>query len=88
MEAEHVLETAKDARGARVIEAFLASDASTKQKRRLVVKYVYLLLWQFYFFQEAVICACNVIPRELVCIKKRHKSTFCPRPLLVCQFRL
>lgn len=38
MEAEHVLETAKDARGARVIEAFLASDASTKQKRRLVVK--------------------------------------------------
>ncbi|GMI91711.1 pumilio 23 [Hibiscus trionum] len=38
MEAEHVLEAAKDARGARVIEAFLASDASTKQKRRLVVK--------------------------------------------------
>ncbi|XWS18762.1 hypothetical protein CRYUN_Cryun32bG0072600 [Craigia yunnanensis] len=38
MEAEHVLEAAKDAGGARVIEAFLASDASTKQKRRLVVK--------------------------------------------------
>ncbi|GMI82183.1 pumilio 23 [Hibiscus trionum] len=38
METEHVLEAAKDARGARVIEAFLASDASTKQKRRLVVK--------------------------------------------------
>ncbi|XWS19990.1 hypothetical protein CRYUN_Cryun31cG0063300 [Craigia yunnanensis] len=38
MEAEHVLEAAKDARGAHVIEAFLASDASTKQKRRLVVK--------------------------------------------------
>ncbi|XVF86992.1 hypothetical protein PTKIN_Ptkin18bG0084900 [Pterospermum kingtungense] len=38
MEAEHVLETVKDARGAHVIEAFLASDASTKQKRRLVVK--------------------------------------------------
>ncbi|KAK8641930.1 hypothetical protein V6N13_011298 [Hibiscus sabdariffa] len=38
MEAEHVLETAKDARGARVLEAFLASNASTKQKRRLVVK--------------------------------------------------
>ncbi|XVF27154.1 hypothetical protein REPUB_Repub14bG0082100 [Reevesia pubescens] len=40
MEAEHVLEAAKDAGGARVIEAYLASDASTKQKRRLVVKYV------------------------------------------------
>ncbi|KAE8655366.1 Pumilio-like protein 23 [Hibiscus syriacus] len=38
MGTEHVLEAAKDARGARVIEAFLASDASTKQKRRLVVK--------------------------------------------------
>ncbi|XVE88546.1 hypothetical protein DITRI_Ditri19aG0077900 [Diplodiscus trichospermus] len=38
MEAKHVLEAAKDAGGARVIEAFLASDASTKQKRRLVVK--------------------------------------------------
>ncbi|KAG4199356.1 hypothetical protein ERO13_A05G141800v2 [Gossypium hirsutum] len=38
MDAEHVLEAAQDARGARVIEAFLASDASTKQKRRLVVK--------------------------------------------------
>ncbi|KAK8551347.1 hypothetical protein V6N13_119817 [Hibiscus sabdariffa] len=38
LEAEHVLETAKDARGARVVEAFLASNASTKQKRRLVVK--------------------------------------------------
>ncbi|XVF25297.1 hypothetical protein REPUB_Repub13aG0201400 [Reevesia pubescens] len=38
MEAEHVLEAAKDAGGAHVIEAFLASDASTKQKRRLVVK--------------------------------------------------
>ncbi|XVF27153.1 hypothetical protein REPUB_Repub14bG0082100 [Reevesia pubescens] len=38
MEAEHVLEAAKDAGGARVIEAYLASDASTKQKRRLVVK--------------------------------------------------
>ncbi|KAK8581092.1 hypothetical protein V6N12_071334 [Hibiscus sabdariffa] len=41
METEHVLEAAKDARGARVIEAFLASDASTKQKRRLVVKGVH-----------------------------------------------
>ncbi|XP_022724835.1 pumilio homolog 23-like isoform X3 [Durio zibethinus] len=39
MAAEHVLETAKDAGGACVIDAFLASDASAKQKRRLVVKY-------------------------------------------------
>ncbi|XP_022724834.1 pumilio homolog 23-like isoform X2 [Durio zibethinus] len=38
MAAEHVLETAKDAGGACVIDAFLASDASAKQKRRLVVK--------------------------------------------------
>ncbi|OMO66008.1 hypothetical protein COLO4_30871 [Corchorus olitorius] len=38
MEAEHVLEVAKEVGGARVIEAFLASDASTKPKRRLVVK--------------------------------------------------
>ncbi|XP_021295002.1 pumilio homolog 23 isoform X2 [Herrania umbratica] len=38
MDAVHVLEASKDAGGARVIEAFLASDASTKQKRRLVVK--------------------------------------------------
>ena len=77
MEAEHVLEAAKDAGGARVIEAFLASDASTKQKRRLVVKYVkQLLLWQFYFFQEVLMCLFylvhwyNMIPMELVCTKE------------------
>ncbi|KAK0598080.1 hypothetical protein LWI29_031490 [Acer saccharum] len=38
MEADHVFETAKDAGGARVIEAFLSSNASGKQKHRLVVK--------------------------------------------------
>ncbi|KAJ7963364.1 pumilio-like 23 [Quillaja saponaria] len=38
MEAEHVLEAAKDTGGARVIEAFLSSGASAKQKRRLVMK--------------------------------------------------
>ncbi|GKU92751.1 hypothetical protein SLEP1_g6438 [Rubroshorea leprosula] len=38
MESEHVLEAAKDAGGARVIEAFLDSNGSVKQKRRLVVK--------------------------------------------------
>ncbi|XP_050285105.1 pumilio homolog 23 isoform X2 [Quercus robur] len=38
MEADHVLEVAKDAGGARVIEAFLSSDASAKLKRRLVAK--------------------------------------------------
>ncbi|KAK2652146.1 hypothetical protein Ddye_012002 [Dipteronia dyeriana] len=38
MEADHVFETAKDAGGARVIEACLSSNASGKQKHRLVVK--------------------------------------------------
>lgn len=44
MEDNHVLETAKDAGGSRVIEAFLSSGASGKQKRRLVTKYVLQLL--------------------------------------------
>ena len=43
MEADHVFETAKDAGGACVIEAFLRSNASGKQKHRLVVKYILLL---------------------------------------------
>ncbi|VVA95022.1 unnamed protein product [Arabis nemorensis] len=38
MKAEHTIETAKDSSGARVIEAFLASNAATKQKRRLIIK--------------------------------------------------
>ncbi|EOA33684.1 hypothetical protein CARUB_v10019867mg [Capsella rubella] len=38
MKAEYIIETAKDSSGARVIEAFLASNAATKQKRRLIIK--------------------------------------------------
>ncbi|KAK9281800.1 hypothetical protein L1049_004706 [Liquidambar formosana] len=38
MEAEHILEVAIDARGARVIEAFLSSNISGKHKRKLVMK--------------------------------------------------
>lgn len=40
LEADHLLEASKDSRGARVIEAFLSSNASGKLKRKLVVKYV------------------------------------------------
>lgn len=45
LEDNHILQTTKDPSGSRVIEAFLASDASAKQKRRLVHKYVLLLLF-------------------------------------------
>ncbi|GAB4849982.1 hypothetical protein Ancab_029281 [Ancistrocladus abbreviatus] len=38
MESGHVLETAKDAMGAHVIEAFLSSTASDKQKQKLIGK--------------------------------------------------
>jgi nucleolar protein 9 len=38
MEAEHLLEALKDSRGARVIEAFLLSNASGKLKRKLIMK--------------------------------------------------
>ncbi|KAG7025929.1 Pumilio-like 23, partial [Cucurbita argyrosperma subsp. argyrosperma] len=38
MESDHLLEVAKDSSGARVIEAFLNSDAPAKLKRRLVMK--------------------------------------------------
>lgn len=40
MEAEQIFETTRDAGGARVVEAFLNSNASGKIKRKLVVKYV------------------------------------------------
>lgn len=40
LEEDHVLQAAKDSGGARVIEGFLGSNASGKQKRKLVVKYV------------------------------------------------
>ncbi|XP_010271078.1 PREDICTED: pumilio homolog 23 isoform X3 [Nelumbo nucifera] len=39
MEADHVLEVAKDAGGGRVLESFLGSDASAKHKRKLLVKF-------------------------------------------------
>ncbi|KAF5198699.1 Pumilio-like protein [Thalictrum thalictroides] len=38
MEADYVLETAKNAGGGRVIESFLCSGVSTKQKRKLIAK--------------------------------------------------
>ncbi|KAG7992149.1 hypothetical protein I3843_02G113500 [Carya illinoinensis] len=38
METDHVLEVVKDRGGARVVEAFLTSNASGKLKRRLVMK--------------------------------------------------
>lgn len=43
MEADHVFEAARDAGGARVIEAFLGSNASGKQKHRLILKYAMIL---------------------------------------------
>lgn len=39
LNADNILEAAKDSGGARVIEAFLSSDASAKLKRRLIMKY-------------------------------------------------
>lgn len=55
METDHVLEAAKDAGGAHVIEAFLSSNASKKHKQRLVVKYVLHLLYQLLFICESLI---------------------------------
>jgi hypothetical protein len=52
MEVDHVLEAAKDVGGARTIEAFLDSDASGKQKHRLINKYVMLRYWLFLFFRS------------------------------------
>lgn len=52
MEVDHVLEAAKDAGGARTIEAFLDSNASGKLKHRLINKYVLLLYWWFIFFRR------------------------------------
>lgn len=58
MEAEHVYEAAKDAGGARVLEAFLGSNASVKQKCRLVMKYVMLsYLSGYFFFMDALFYA-------------------------------
>lgn len=54
MKAEQTIETAKDSSGARVIEAFLASNAATKQKRKLINKYALLLyvIWLFDYFMN------------------------------------
>lgn len=38
LEEDQLLDTSKDSGGARVIEAFLSSDANAKQKRKLIVK--------------------------------------------------
>ncbi|KAM1010887.1 hypothetical protein ACFX13_047045 [Malus domestica] len=38
LNADNILEIAKDSKGAHVIEAFLSSDASAKLKRRLIMK--------------------------------------------------
>ncbi|XP_059595381.1 pumilio homolog 23 isoform X3 [Vitis vinifera] len=71
METDHVLEAAKDAGGARVIEAFLSSNASKKHKQRLVVK----LRGHFgelamhpsgSFTVEKCFTACNVSLRETI----------------------
>ena len=53
MEADLVLQVAKDNGGARVIEAFLSSDASAKLKRRLVARYVLLLYWKLLLSQSS-----------------------------------
>ncbi|KAI7737970.1 hypothetical protein M8C21_004932 [Ambrosia artemisiifolia] len=39
LEENHLLDTTKDSGGARVIEAFLNSEASGKQKRKLIIKF-------------------------------------------------
>lgn len=46
LEENQLIDTTKDSGGARVIEAFLSSDASGKQKRKLVVKYVLIFYFQ------------------------------------------
>lgn len=38
MDAEHIFGTAKDAGGSRVLETFLCSDASAKQKFEVITK--------------------------------------------------
>lgn len=38
MEADHIFQTAKDAGGARVLEVFLCSDATAKQKLKVITR--------------------------------------------------
>ncbi|CAN7123139.1 unnamed protein product [Brassica rapa subsp. narinosa] len=70
MKAEHTIETAKDSNGGRVIEAFLTSNAATKQKRRLIIKYAFASLCEHFgelsfhtpgsFTVEKCFDACNL----------------------------
>ncbi|KAL4178895.1 hypothetical protein AMTRI_Chr13g117430 [Amborella trichopoda] len=72
MESIHVLETAKDAGGSRVIEAFLSSDASVKQKQKIVSKlkghFGELAMHQSGCFTvEKCFSAVNVPLKEVIC---------------------
>lgn len=71
MKPEHIIETAKDSSGARVIEAFLASNAAAKQKRRLIIKLrghfgELSLHTSGSFIVEKCFDACNVALREVI----------------------
>ncbi|KAL0701556.1 hypothetical protein Bca4012_057678 [Brassica carinata] len=71
MKPEHTIETAKDPSGGRVIEAFLASNAASKQKRRLIIKlrghFGELSLHSSGSFTvEKCFDACNVALREVI----------------------
>uniref|UniRef100_A0A1J3C7M7 Pumilio-like protein 23 n=1 Tax=Noccaea caerulescens TaxID=107243 RepID=A0A1J3C7M7_NOCCA len=71
MKAEQTIETAKDSSGARVIEAFLASNAATKQKRKLINKLrghfgELSLHTSGSFTVEKCFDACNVSLREAI----------------------
>ncbi|KAH0919999.1 hypothetical protein HID58_027659 [Brassica napus] len=71
MKPEYTVETAKDPSGARVIEAFLASNAASKQKRRLIIKlrghFGELSLHKSGSFTvEKCFDACNVALREAI----------------------
>lgn len=67
MEATHVLEAVRDARGSHVIEAFLCSGAPGKQKRRLVTKYV---------FQLYLLCLCYLGTKEINAINTIFRFCF------------
>ena len=57
METPHVLEAVRDARGSHVIEAFLSSGASGKEKCRLVKKYAFqLYLLNLYPLGNSYLC--------------------------------
>ncbi|KAL1214456.1 Pumilio-like protein 23 [Cardamine amara subsp. amara] len=71
MKPEYTIETAKDSSGARVIEAFLASDAAIKQKRRLINKLrghfgELALHTSGSFTVEKCFDACNLTLREAI----------------------